>query len=99
MKARWKGSESQNAAMKKEIRRQILEQEDEYFKGIDTMVLWALHSEFDFGKQRLERAYKAIIREYKQMKNFYAMDDTYPAEYKLKEIGIDMEKLRKEVES
>jgi hypothetical protein len=98
MKARYGFSSQGSAAMKKEIRRQIAEQEDKYIKGIDTMFLWALHVEFGFGKKRLERAYKAIGREYEQMRKFFETDEVFPAEYKLKEIGIDMEKLRNEVE-
>jgi hypothetical protein len=96
MKARYGMSSQSNAAMKKEIRRQIIEQEKAYMRGLDTMILWALHVEFGFGKGRLERAYKAIGREYEEMRRFFESDDTFPAEYKLKEIGVDMEKLRDE---
>ena len=96
MKARYGMTSQGRSAMVKEINRQIAEQEEKYIRGIDTMILWMLHVEFGFGKQRLERAYKAIGREYEEMRKFFETDDTFPAEYKLKEIGVDMEKLRNE---
>ena len=94
MKARYGFSSQSNAAMKKEIRRQIAEQEKIYIQGIDVMFLWALHTEFGFGRERLIRAYKAIGREYEEMRRFFETDEVFPAEYKLREIGVDIEKFR-----
>lgn len=94
MKARYGFSSQSNAAMKKEIRRQIAEQEKIYIQGIDVMFLWALHKEFGFGRERLIRAYKAIGREYEEMRRFFETDEVFPAEYKLREIGVDINKLR-----
>ena len=58
------------------------------------MFLWALHKEFGFGRERLIRAYKAIGREYEEMRRFFETDEVFPAEYKLREIGVDINKLR-----
>ena len=96
MKARWGCNSNQSTAMKKEIRRQIFEQENIYLKGVDSMILWMLHVEFGFGKKRLEQAYKAFAREYDEMRILYETNDTYPAEYKLKQLGVDMNELRKQ---
>lgn len=94
MKARYGFSSQSNAAMKQEIRRQIAEQEKIYIQCIDVMFLWALHKEFGFGRERLIRAYKAIGREYEEMRRFFETDEVFPAEYKLREIGVDIEKFR-----
>lgn len=96
MKARYGFNSQSNAAMKKEIRRQIAEQEEVYIRGIDVMFLWALHKEFGFGKERLIRAYKAIGREYEAMRKFFETDEVFPAEFKLREIGVDISELRDE---
>ena len=97
MKARYALNSQSKDAMKKEINRQILIQQDKFLNCIDAMVLWTLRVELGFGKERLERFYKAVCLNYREMCSFFAMNDTYPAEYKLREIGVDLDKLRKEV--
>lgn len=99
MKARYGFASQSKKAMIREINRQILEQEDKFIQGLDAMILWTLREELGFGKKRLERFYKAVIRSYKEMCKFYEMDDTYPAEYKLREIGVDLDKLRKDIKN
>lgn len=95
MKARWKGTDGQRAAMNKEIRRQILENEENYTLGLGAVMLWALHEEFGFGKGRLLRLWRAFWRIYKEMREFFEMDSTLPIERKLNKIGIDMDELKK----
>jgi hypothetical protein len=96
MKSRYGFTSQGKKAMIREINRQTLEQKDEFMKDIDAMILYTLHAELGFGKKRLERFYKAVIRNYKDMCAFYETDDTYPAEYKLREIGVDLRELRAE---
>ena len=96
MKSRYGFTSQSKKAMNREINRQILEQEDKLIQGIDAVILWTLHSELGFGKERLERFYKAVIRNYKELCKYYEMDDTYPAEYNLRKIGVDLDRLRKE---
>ena len=98
MKSRYGFTSQGKKAMVREINRQILEQEDKFSRGIEIMVLWTLYKELGFGKKRLKRFYKAIIQNYKDMCKFYEMDDTFPAECKLRDIGIDVDELRKENE-
>lgn len=85
-------------ALNKEIRRQMLEQESRYLQGFDAVFLWGLHVIFGFGAERLKRAYKGVIRVYREMRDYYEMEGSFPAETKLKEIGLDMDELRKETE-
>ena len=98
MKARYGFTSQSKKAMIREINRQTLEQQDKFIQAIDAMILWTLHLELGFGKKRLKRFYNAVIRNYKEMCEYYQMDDTYPAEYKLREIGVDLDELRKENE-
>lgn len=96
MKARFGLTSQSRSAMLKEIKRQVREQDESFVRSVDAVYLWALHIELRFGKKRLERFYKTAIRIYKEMCKFYEMDDTFPIEYKLREMGIDLDKLRKE---
>lgn len=92
-------SKNQQKAMAKEIDRQIIENSEVFMNNVDAMLLWTLHVEFGFGKKRLEQAFRAFNREYEKMCEFFQMQDAYPAKYKLKEIGVDMEELRNEKKS
>ena len=47
------------------------------------MVLWTLHVYLGFGKKRLERFYRDMLKEHIHMREVYEMDDTYPERYKL----------------
>lgn len=96
MKSRYGFTSQSKKAMVQEINRQILDQKEKFFESVDAMILWTLHNELGFGKKRIERFYKAVIRNYKDMCKYYEVDDTYPAEYKLREIGVDLSQLRKE---
>lgn len=87
-------SSKQKDIIHKEIDRQLLERRKELFHDIDTMILWTLHVELGFGKKRLERFYHAVIRNYREMCANFEMDTPYPAECKLKEIGVDLDELR-----
>ena len=89
--------ERATAAALHEIDRQILERDEAFSLDIDAMVLWTLHVCCGFGKQRLERFYRDMMKEHIRMRKFYEMDDTYPERYKLKELcGVDVEALNNE---
>lgn len=94
MKARYGMSSQSNAAMKKEINRQILAQEENYFDGLMAIMLWSMHINRRYGAKRLEEIYGEVWETYEKMRGFFETNDTFPAEYKLREIGVDMEKLR-----
>lgn len=96
MKARYGFTPQGRKAKDREIKRQILEAQDELIRDIDAVFLWTLRTELGFGKKRIERIYSAVIRNFKEMCEFYAMNDAYPAVYHLREIGVDLDQLRKE---
>lgn len=84
-------------AMEHEINRQCLEHDERLSLDIDTMVLWTLHTHLGFGPKRLRNFYLAMAAEHRRMREYYQMDDLYPERYKLKELGVDVEQLQKEV--
>lgn len=87
-------NERATAAALREIDRQILERDEAFSLDIDAMVLWTPHVCCGFGKHRLERFYRDMMKEHIRMRKFYEMDDTYPERYKLKELcGVDVEAL------
>ena len=89
--------ERATAAAIHEIDRQILERDEAYSLDIDAMVLWTLHVYLGFGKKRLERFYRDMLKEHIHMREVYEMDDTYPERYKLKELcNVDVEALNNE---
>ena len=96
MKIRKPISAKTKSVIKDEIKRQVIEQEDIFYRNVDAVILWVLHTEFKFGKTRLERFFKKMISNYKEMCKYYETDEAYPAVIKLREIGVDIEKLREE---
>lgn len=98
MKARYGFTGQSKKAMIQEINRQILEQKNTFTQNIEIMILWTLHNELGFGKRRLKKFYKTFTRNYNAMCKAYEMDDAYPAECKLREIGVDLDEWKKENE-
>lgn len=84
-------------AMEHEINQQCLEHDERLSLDIDTMVLWTLHTHLGFGAKRLRDFYRAMAAEHRRMREYYEMDDLYPERHKLKELGVDVEQLQKEV--
>lgn len=80
-----------------EINRQILEHDEAYSLDMDAMVLWTLHIYCGFGKKRLEKFYRDMIKEHIRMRKYYEIDDTYPERLKLKDFcDVDVEALNDE---
>lgn len=85
-------------AAKAEVERIILKEVDRIELDCDAATLWALHVSCGFGKQRLERFYCDFHRIWREMRDRYVDDDAYAELLKLKEMGVDVEKLKKECE-
>lgn len=80
--------------MNSEIRRQILESDRQHFEEYDSMILYTLFSEFNFGKKRLKRFYDAFHRNYEDLKEYYCMSDEdvpFICITKLRQIGVNLE--------
>lgn len=83
-------------AMLEEIDRQILEQQDRMELDTDAAILWALHISCGFGPKRLIKFYHDFLAIWREMRRQYEDDDAYAERYKLKRMGVDVEKLREE---
>lgn len=83
---------AERQAMKLEINRQILEQDEKY-----TM------AHYGWKKKRLKKFWKAFVAEHKALREFYQMngsgDNEWLAHRELKEIGVDIHQWYKEGES
>lgn len=66
----------------------------------DSMVLYVLHKEFGFGKERLKRFYKAFHKHVLGLGQHYEMNDegdlAWLCRHKLMEIGIDIQEWAEE---
>lgn len=65
---------------------------------VDAQVLWFLHKHLGFGKQRLLAAFDVFSTCIQELGNYYEMPDDggFVAKEKLKDMGIDIDKLRGE---
>lgn len=93
MKAKLPPAYAPPGEIKRDIRRRVAAENEQYMRTFEAMILWTLHESCGFGKVRLERFYRDFIREYNEMRERYEMDVAYPAERKLREIGVDLDKL------
>lgn len=85
-------------AMEEEIDRQILERADEFEADVDAAILWALHVSCGFGANRLKKFFRDYIQVYREMRERFEDHDCFAERYKLKELGVDVIELRKEVD-
>lgn len=83
-------------AMDEEIKRQIMEQQDRIELDTDAAILWALHISCGFGRARLIKFYHDFLQIWREMRRQYEDDDAYAERYKLRQMGVDVEKLREE---
>lgn len=77
-----------------EIQRQLAEYGRRHVLEIDTMVLWVLHEQFDFGAKRLRQFYDSFAPVICSLLKWYEMDDSdkiWLCTHKLAEYGIDLE--------
>lgn len=94
MNSRWKANQSQQKAMEKEIRRQILEWDEKHSMDVDSAILWALHESFGFGKKRLRRFWESVSKLHRELRDYYQMDpedNGWICRQNLKKIGVDVE--------
>lgn len=84
-------------AINDEVNRQIAEGVEKLSQNLEALVLWQLHEQLGFGKKRLLRFHKKFAPALAELQNFYQMqsqeETDFLVKYKLKEIGVDIEKL------
>jgi len=92
-------NKAEQAAMDKEITRQILEKDTEFSIDNDSAILEMLHVHFGFGKKRLRKAWKLFYAEHKKLREYYQMppeDGGWLCRQRLLKIGVDVEAWYKE---
>lgn len=92
-------SATEKRAMDKEIKRQLAEYDARHKLEFQALILWQLHEQFGFGKKRLKRFYYNFDKAIDSLIDRYKLNDTettWICTLRLKEIGIDIEKLDEE---
>ena len=87
-------TKSQKKALDEEIKKRVLEVDDEWSIYADATVLWTLHVCFGFGKKRLLRFWETCFKEHKRLREYYelpAEDSGWLYLRKLKDIGVNLE--------
>lgn len=97
-RTRWQPTARERKAMNEEINRQLIEADRKYTNDFDAMVLYTLHTHLGFGKKRLRKFWEAFKTEHDKLIEYYQMpgEGAWLADYKLKEIGIDVAEWNKE---
>lgn len=90
---------SEQKAIDMEIQRQLADYDKKHADELDSMILWQLHEQLGFGPKRLKRFYKNFAPAVEELRKRYEIEDSdqvWLCTRKLKEYGIDLEKLRNE---
>ena len=96
MKARLRAGLNKTAqiAFNDEVNRQLAEKSKDWYTNIDSLILYVLHEEFGFGKDRLQRFVNRLVETNGELVDYYVMDDAdFICKTKLKRIGIDVDEL------
>lgn len=94
MKARITASlnEMAQTAFDDEVSRQLEERSKEWYENLDSIILYTLHNEFGFGKDRLLKFFRSLINTNEELISYYHLKDAdFICKKKLKEIGVDVE--------
>lgn len=90
-----KFNRDEEKALNIEIQKKIAEMDRNNTDEIDALVLWVLHTEFGWGKDRLKKFYEAFNPRLDELAARYEItdkgDEIWLATYKLKDrLGIDI---------
>lgn len=86
------------AAMEQEISRQVLEADRQYSTDLDAALLWTLHLQLGFGRQRLRKFWEAFLAEHEFLRAVYGNGEPTAAKFReyLAGIGVDIEAWKEE---
>lgn len=76
--------------------------DEKHENEIDAIILWELHTTLGFGKTRLRRFYEGFTKAYEDLRSRYECGDDgaiWVCQQKLKEIGVDIDGWKKEIEN
>ena len=89
---RYKMSREEKRAFDAEIARPARQITDRFAFELDATILWALHTEFGFGAERLRRFYDCVAESREALLRHYEMqnDAEFILLHKLRDIGVDV---------
>lgn len=85
--------------LKRMIREETLKEYKKQATDIDTLILFTLHREFGFGKTRLLRFAKSMVRIHDYYMDKFDDADIFAMQQELLAIGVDVEHLEDIVKS
>ncbi len=86
----------QQEAMNAEIRKQIVENEEQYDMDYEATIAWVLHKYYNFDSLQLLMFRKLFQEETKRLRSGYIDGHVYPQRAALKALGYDVEALAKQ---
>ena len=83
---------TERRVLEDEIRKRIVEADEEYSYALNVVFLYTLHKHLGFGKKRLMKAYLALFEEHEKLVKHYEMPDDFDwlADQQLKAAGVDV---------
>lgn len=105
MKAIRSMTKEERKAMDSEIRKRCVEICNQFELDYDTMAIYILHFYYGFGEKRIREYHKRLVQERAELKEWYSADygqedsdiHFFVMRQKLKEKGIDVEKISREL--
>lgn len=92
-------TEEVKKVIKEEAERVNLQEAQKMAEDIDVLILMTLHTEFDFGKVRLERFVKGLAKLKKYYEGRYEDSDIFAMKRYLEErVGVNIADIQKEVD-
>lgn len=95
-------SKAEQAAINREIDKQIVENDRRFDMDKEASILWMLHVRFGFGAKRLREAWELFYAETIKLREYYELeqkDDGWIARLKLKDLGVDLEQWYKKYDA
>lgn len=105
MKSICRFNKNQKTRLEQEVRKQVMIENEKYERSLDVFFIYCLHDVFGFGNNRIKRLYEKMLAIRNEMKARYKADEEenssdylFAMEKQLKDCGIDVDEILKEVE-
>lgn len=87
-------NKAEQAVLDAQVKQRVIELDREFSMDDDSAILYMLHTEFGFGKDRLFRAWQLMYQRAQELREYYSMEQTdegWLCRKKLLDIGVDVE--------
>lgn len=91
--------DSHSKEFRKIVQDAVIDTNNRYAIDFDSVILWTLHNEFGFGKDRLYKFYHSVKTMVDDLNGYYEMpkENGWICRNKLFDMGIDLEKWQEEL--